>query len=330
VAEPEDIHDDEPHLPSPTLWPLGFAIGIAVVLVGLIVNPEIVASIGGAIAIVFGVLWARDATAEMRGHHVVVEPERREVVEAGTGQIGPPATVGPDAMPHPAPGERFPRSRFLEFSTLGLGGVIGGLITVPVAGFAVLPSFLGQKRHEVDMGPVADYKEGQWYVATFNLDPAEGAVDRRTAFVRNNGSLAVGGKQVPSFTLISNRCAHLGCPVQANGPSGAILGLKNQVEHGANGPVELVPVVPAGFGCPCHGGQYDTEGNRTAGPPVRALDRFDYEIKNGRLVLLSRYSVAKVDGQGAQAKIHKYKPVGPGEHVDGPEQWFYPLNPPMH
>jgi hypothetical protein len=91
-----------------------------------------------------------------------------------------------------------------------------------------------------------------------------------------------------------------------------------------------VPVVPAGFGGPCHGGQYDTEGNRTAGPPVRALDRFDYEIKNGRLILLSRFSVAHVDGTGAQAKIHKYKPVGPGEHVDGPEQWFYPLNPPMH
>ena len=330
MAGPEDIHDDEPHLPPPTLWPLGFAIGVAVVLVGLIVDPMIVAPIGGAIAIVFGFLWARDATAELRGHHIVVEPERREVVEAGSGEIGPPATVGRDAMPHPEPGERFPRSRFLEFSTLGLGGVIGGLITVPVAGFAVLPSFLGQKRHEVDMGPVGDYKEGQWYVATFNLDPSEGAVERRTAFVRNNGSLAVGGKQVPSFTLISNRCAHLGCPVQANGPSGAILGLKNQTEHGANGPVELVPTVPAGFGCPCHGGQYDTEGNRTAGPPVRALDRFDYEIKNGRLILLSRYSVSHVDGTGAQARIFKYKPVGPGEHVDGPEQLFYPLNPPMH
>jgi Rieske Fe-S protein len=330
VAAPEDMHDDEPHLPPPTLWPLGFAIGIAVLLVGLIVDPKVIGSIGGAIAIVFGFLWTRDATAEMRGHQIVVEPERRDLAPAGTGQVGPPATAGPDAMPHPAPGERFPRSKFLEFSTLGLGGVIGGLVTLPVAGFAVLPSFLGQKRHLVDMGPAADYKEGQWYVATFNLDPSEGAVERRTAFVRNNGALAVGGKQVPSFTIISNRCAHLGCPVQANGPSGAILGLKNQTEKGENGQVLLVPTVPAGFGCPCHGGQYDTEGNRTAGPPVRALDRYDYEIKNGRLVLLSTYSVAHVDGQGSAAKIHKYKEVGPGEHVDGPEQWFYPLNPPHH
>ena len=324
------MHDEEIHLPPPTLWPLGFAIGVAVALVGLIVNPMWITSIGVLIAVVFGVLWARDATAELRGHALVVEPERRELVEAGTGEVGPPATVGRDAMPPPAPGERFPRSKFLEATTLGLGGVIGGIITVPVAGFALLPGFVGQKRHEVDMGPVADYKEGQWYVATFAVDPKEGEVSKRTAFVRNNGAIAVGNAQQPSFTIISNRCAHLGCPVQANGPSGAILGLKSQTEQGANGKVELTPTVPAGFGCPCHGGQYDTEGNRTAGPPVRALDRYDYAIKNGRLVLLSSYSVSHVDGQGSQAKIHKYKLVGPGEHVDGPEQWFYPLNPPHH
>ena len=324
------MHDEEIHLPPPTLWPLGFAIGIAVVLVGLIVNPLLISTIGAVIAIVFAILWARDATSELRGRPIVVEPERRDLVVAGAGETGPPANEGRDAMPHPEPGERFPRSKFLEGSTLGLGAVIGGMITIPVAGFAVLPSFLGQKRHTVDMGAVVDYQEGQWYVATFTTDPAQGEVSRRTAFVRNNGSLAVNGRQEPSFTIISNRCAHLGCPVQANGPSGAILGLKSQTEHGKNGPVSLTPTVPAGFGCPCHGGQYDTEGNRTAGPPVRALDRWEYAINNGRLVLLSTFSVSHVDGQGSEATIHKYKPVGPGEHVDGPEQLFYPINPPHH
>ena len=45
---------DEPHLPSPSLWPIGFAIGIAVILVGLIIDPLWVSTIGGAIALVFG------------------------------------------------------------------------------------------------------------------------------------------------------------------------------------------------------------------------------------------------------------------------------------
>ena len=290
---------DEPHQPSPTLWPVGFAVGIAVVLVGLIVNPVWISSIGGLIVVVFGVLWARAATAELRGHAVPVEPEEGERREAGVGDApAVPANVGEAAMPPPAPGERFPRNRFLEASTLGLGLLIGGIVTVPIAGFAVLPAFLGQKRHKVDLGPVTAFPEGQWFIATFATDPADAEVSRRTAFIRNNGIY----KNEPSFTIISKASE-----------------------------VSLTPTLPAGgFGCPCHGGQYDTEGNRTAGPPVRALDRWSFEINHGRLVLLSMYSVAKVDGTGAQAHIHWYGEAGPGEHLDGPEQWFYPLQPPHH
>jgi Rieske Fe-S protein len=317
----------EEHGPAPTLWPLGFAVGIAVALVGLIIDPTVVAPIGAAIAIVFGFLWARDATSEMRRHVPMVTAEVREATAAEIAGA-PPAPEGDAATPAPQPGERFARSRFLEGATLGLGGVIGGVLTIPVAGFALLPSFLDQKGHKVDMGPVDAYPVGKWFIATFMVDPAEGEVSRRTAFVRNNGP--VGPTNEPSFTIISNRCAHLGCPVQANGPTGAILGEKNVTEHTKNGSILLRPVVPAGFGCPCHGGQYDTEGNRTAGPPVRALDRYSFEIDNGSLVLLSTFSVSHVVGIGAQAKIYKYKQAGPGQHVDGPEQWFYPLQPPHH
>ena len=318
----DPVEREEAHLPAPSIGPVGFAVGVVVVLVGLIVNPLWISTIGAAIAVIFGILWAREASAELRRSHVAPEPELRE---AGVGDgAAVPASVGEAAMPEPEPSERFPRSKFLEASTLGLGAVIGGVVTVPVAGFAILPAFLGQKGHEVDLGPVSDLAEGQWYIATFMVDPKEGETSRRTAFVRNNGSVQSGNAQVPSFTIISNHCAHLGCPVQANGP----LDEKNTKTFGD---VTLIPTVSiAGFGCPCHGGQYDTEGNRTAGPPVRALDRYDFEIENGRLILTSTYSVSKVDGTGAQAKIHKYKLVGPGEHVDGVEQILYPINPPHH
>ena len=47
------------HLASPSLWPIGFAIGLAVLLVGLIVSWTAVA-IGGVITLVFGILWVRD------------------------------------------------------------------------------------------------------------------------------------------------------------------------------------------------------------------------------------------------------------------------------
>jgi Rieske Fe-S protein len=328
-TEHESLHE-ETHQPPPTLWPIGFAIGIVVVLVGLIINPLLISSIGAAIAIVFGILWARDATRELRGEPVAVEPERRESTEAGAQTTADEHGVTLEAAPETA----VTRSVFLEGATIGLGAAIGGLITLPVAGFALLPSFLGQLQHKVDLGPISMFPLNQWYTATFIVDPAEGEVSRRTAFIRNNGNVPNPEKpqeQVPSFTIISNHCVHLGCPVQANGPSGPkFTGKPVLHEHTASGRFIFDPVIPAGYGCPCHGGQYDPEGNRIAGPPVRALDRYAYEIDNGRLVLLSLYSVSHVVGTGGQAKIYKYKEAGPGEHLDGPEQLLYPIQPPHH
>jgi hypothetical protein len=114
--------------------------------------------------------------------------------------------------------------------------------------------------------------------------------------------------------------------VQPSGPLNEDEAKTIRTDGGKN-VVRLTPVLPAGFGCPCHGGQYDTEGNRTAGPPVRGLDRYEYEIRNGRVFLVGAYSVGHVNGQGKDAKIAKYRLTNPGLHVDGPEQILYPIVP---
>ena len=311
--------EETPHVPPPTLWPVGFAIGIAVLLVGLIVNPLWVAPVGAVIAIVFGFLWVRDLTRGVREPPPAVEPEGREPIRA---EAALPAQAGGPALPPAEPGETFPRNKFLEGATLGLGAVIGGVITLPVLGFAVGPAFLKQGHPDVDLGPISNFPEGQFVVATFLENPAQGEVSRRTAYVRNNGAV----QKSPSFTVLSNRCAHLGCPVQ---PNGLLFTDKEKQVKTTAGEVRLIPALPAGFGCPCHGGQYDTEGNRTAGPPVRALDRYEFLIKNGNLLLGTTYSVGKVTGAGASARITRYKLTGPGQHVDGPEWLFYPIQPPQ-
>jgi Rieske Fe-S protein len=313
----EPQHGDRPHLPGPSLYPIAFAAGIACILVGLIVNPKVIAPIGAVIAIVFGFLWARDATKEYRGVPEPIEPERREPLPPDA------ANQGEAAMPESEPGERFPRSRFLEASTLGLGAVIGGLVTVPVVGFMVVPAFKGQGYPDVDLGPLENFPEGKWFITMYYMHPESGTVSRRTVYVRYNGQL----NGEPSFTIITNRCAHLGCPVQPNGPVQD--DQKQVVKEAAGQRVTLIPMLPAGgFGCPCHGGQYDPEGNRVAGPPVRALDRYNFSIVNGRLILGKPYSVSEVEGQGKNAQIHSYKLAGPGQHVDGWEQVFYPIQPP--
>jgi len=272
--------------------PIAFAIGIAVLLVGLIVDPLVLAPLGAVIAVVAGVRWVRR-----------------------DGRVAAPAVV-----PTPEPGERYTRSRALERATLGLGGLVALGVALPAAGFALLPSFLSQRHRPVDLGPISAFPEGEFVVTTFLADPQAGEVSRRAAYVRNNGFVG----NVPSFTIMSSRCTHVGCPTQPNGP---VFGQQRKAEHTSAGEVGLVPAQPVGFGCPCHGSQFDTEGNRTAGPAPRALDRYEFSIRNGRLTLGRLYSVGRVDGTGAAARIHSFALTGDGEPVTGPESLLYPVSP---
>jgi Rieske Fe-S protein len=298
--------DDKSHVPAPSVWPIGLAIGLVCLLVGLIVSWWAVA-VGALIAIVFGAAWARDLSGSAEGEEAPPPPPVGGAVSAAT-------------VAKIEEGERYPRDKFLEGATLGLGAVIGGLIMIPPLGLLASSAFEGQSFHDVNLGPVNDFPLGKFIITTFVEDPAAGEVSRRTAYVRNNGFL---NKQ-PSFTILSNHCAHLGCPVQPNGPVDEKAATETTDKAG-NVILKKTPVQPAGFGCPCHGGQYDTEGNRTAGPPVRALDRYSYSIVEGHLVLGSAYSVDYVKGTGKDAQIKKYPLHNPGQHVAGPEFWLWPI-----
>ncbi|HST26393.1 MAG TPA: cytochrome c oxidase subunit 4 [Gaiellaceae bacterium] len=296
----------KPEVPGPSVWPIGVAIGIACVLVGLVISWWIVA-IGGGITIVFGFLWL----SELSGHPIARRP------------AAPPAPqTGPPPPARRPQGPATSRTGFLSLATLGLGGVIGALVSIPPVFVALIPPFLKQNKKPVDLGPISQFPMAQWIVTTFMLVPSEGAVSRRTAYIRYNGLL---GKS-PSFTIISNRCAHLGCPVQ---PLGLLTGTPKTISATGGESVTTQEVLAvSGFSCPCHGGAYDTEGNRTAGPPVRGLDRYEFSIVNGHLILGRNYSVGHVTGSGATAKIQAYNLTGPGQHVDGWEQIFYPIQPP--
>lgn len=300
-----DNGNDTPHLPGPSLWPIAFAIGVALVLLGLVIS-WIVAAVGAVLVVVFGLLWARDVTGEVRTEVPEVEPEYR----------APDAGAVDDAVPETLPG--YTRSGFLEASLIGLSAGLGAVLTLPVLGFMVLPSFTNLDENEVDLGPLDNFPEGEYVIATYLAHPEQGEVSRRTAFVRRNEPAENGD---PSFTILYSRCVHLGCPVQPNGP------IEEESVQVLDGGVELRPVLAQSFGCPCHGGQYNAEGNRTAGPPVRSLDRYTFSIKNGNLVLGELYAVGNVEGTGANATISRYPWSVPGTHVDGVEAWLYPIVP---
>src|SRR5918992_3436313 len=163
--------EERPDSPSLSLWPIGFAVGVVCVLVGLVVSWPAVA-VGVVIAAVFGFLWVRDVTRDYRGP--VAEPA---AVPAR------PAHVPTEEEQEP---ERYPRNVFLELSTLGIGAAIGGIVTLPVLGFMVAPAFVDQGYEDVDLGPITNFPRNQWVTAIFPSKQDEPAdVSKRTAFVRN-------------------------------------------------------------------------------------------------------------------------------------------------
>ena len=181
------------------------------------------------------------------------------------------------------------RSAFLTktgLATIGIGGLIGVAIGVPVGVAALAPAFETRSYHEVNLGPASNFTGTKdWQDVTFEIEPNDSSgIYRRLAYVRSNGS--------DDFTVISNSCMHLGCPV---------------------------PVAGTGFACPCHGGQYDSEGRRTAGPPVRPRNRDDARVENGYLI------VGQLRAVNNDLKPQQLK--GPGQPVDGILSYLYPTAP---
>jgi Rieske Fe-S protein len=183
------------------------------------------------------------------------------------------------------------RQKMLTAATVGLGGLMGAIIAVPVTIAVLAPSFETIKEYAVDIGPTTLFPKtgaGQipWHAVTFEDKPDDTTgLSRRLVYVRNDGN--------DKFTAIANTCMHLGCPVQANA---------------------------TGFACPCHGGQYDSQGRRIAGPPVRPLNRYDTSVDDkGHLILGKLYAM--------DDSLHRHQLKGPGQPVNGLLSYLYPEAP---
>jgi menaquinol-cytochrome c reductase iron-sulfur subunit len=180
------------------------------------------------------------------------------------------------------------RQKMLTGATIAIGGLMSAIIAVPVTVAALAPAFKKVKSYHIDIGPTALYPEiakgqVQFYDVTFESKPDDtSGLSRRLVFIRNDGN--------NKFTAISNTCMHLGCPVQA---------------------------FNTGFSCPCHGGQYDTQGRRIGGPPVRPLNRYETSVnEKGHLVLGQLYAM--------DDSLHRHQLKGPGQPVNGLLSYLYP------
>ena len=193
-----------------------------------------------------------------------------------------------------APSSAVTRSQFLTLSSVGLGAAIGAVIGVPAVAYMLAPVTEESTFEPVYLGmtdsfPAAPQGQFKPIAAQYIETKAEPATSAGLAWVVNTGKTNTDWLSTDAqFTVFSNRCMHLGCPVLGTG---------------------------VGFQCPCHGGAYDTEGKRIAGPPIRPLDRFQWEIKNSdELWITQRWSV-DFNGDG---KVLYFPVKMPGQPVAPP------------
>jgi Rieske Fe-S protein len=189
-------------------------------------------------------------------------------------------------------GESMTRRKVFTIASQALGGLAGAAIVLPAVGFAVAPIFHRGKERWEKIGTVDDFTEETYRQVVFTETPGIGDAGKTLAYVRKSSKEL--GEEPNQIVAVSNRCAHLGCPVRF-------------VEAAGN------------FICPCHGGVYGFTGEVIGGPPVRPLDRFQTRVVDGNVEIGPRYSVTN--------QMEPVRARDPGEFTGGIWEYLYPPRP---
>ena len=145
------------------------------------------------------------------------------------------------------------RRRFLSFASGVLSAVIAAGLGLPLVRFYVGNVFKPKKERWLKLGSVSAVEVGQphlFHSSYIDLDGWRQTTRRQAVY-----ALTSDGKE---FTVLSNACTHLGCPVHWDEQSKLFI-------------------------CPCHGAGFSLEGQVVKGPPPRPLDRLEHKIENGLL-----------------------------------------------
>jgi Rieske Fe-S protein len=169
-----------------------------------------------------------------------------------------------------------------QFLTMGIvGTLVGAVLTIPPFVYIISPiiknNFQGESDipdewvevgsiWEIPAGAPKEYRVEFTQKQTYNLPKQEkGSLIDAVLVSWQDGKLPsiltsnrssekrLSASEVEELSqqinVLSNHCAHLGCPVRWTQEKGLIV-------------------------CPCHGGEYDINGGYRAGPPPQGLYRF--------------------------------------------------------
>jgi succinate dehydrogenase / fumarate reductase iron-sulfur subunit len=145
------------------------------------------------------------------------------------------------------------RRRFLTGLTVGIGAasslLVGGVLSSAFVG----PALRSQPPQWIAAGRVDSFPMGE--VSTVRLNYEE-----QSGFYRQPLIKPIMIWRQNDFVVFSSSCTHLGCTVHWNANQNLFL-------------------------CACHGGAFSRDGAVKSGPPPRPLDRLEFRIDSGNLLV---------------------------------------------
>jgi len=155
--------------------------------------------------------------------------------------------------------ENSTRRKFMSAMTLGLGGVIGLIMAVPLVRFLFYP--LGRKvvsdsGNAVDVSGLDDLEAGGPPVRVELV--GDGVRDAWASADQSKLGAAWLQRDGDKVTAFSSICPHLGCAINYDGKD---------------------------FRCPCHKSAFSRSGEKLGGPSRRGLDPLPVEVVDGRILV---------------------------------------------
>jgi menaquinol-cytochrome c reductase iron-sulfur subunit len=206
-------------------------------------------------AIVLGIATVlaalRSLAAPTRATAPAPPPERpREAAgqHEGAGEGGGYTTV--ESVPYEEKWVPTPRRKFLMGLSVAAGALGGAIVSVPVIGVLLSPTFRSPEEPWRPVGDIDDFPIGQTVEVT--VRDAEqlawaGFSAQTAAYIRREDE--------ERFIAFSVYCTHVGCPTRW---------------------LEEARL----FICPCHGGVFERDGAPTAGPPSTPLARYAVRVRD--------------------------------------------------
>jgi menaquinol-cytochrome c reductase iron-sulfur subunit len=137
-----------------------------------------------------------------------------------------------------------------------LGAVIAAIIGLPAIGYLIAPALKKTESDEwVPVSPVEDIPTDEPQLFSFTRTRQVGWERSATSY-----GIYVVRKGNGEFDAFSNVCTHLSCRVSWKEEQGEFI-------------------------CPCHDGHFAKDGAIISGPQPRPLDRFEYKVEDGTLMI---------------------------------------------